>query len=278
MSPADRYAVFGHPIGHSQSPRIHRLFAKQTGQTLTYTAEDVTPEIFEPSVKAFFQTGGRGLNCTVPLKELAFRLADTLSDRAQRSKAVNTLALRDDGMIFGENTDGVGLVRDLTHNLGLDLTGQRILILGAGGATRGILEPLLQRQPSRLTIANRTPEKATQLATEFGDLGPIIGGGFATLEGSRHDLILNATAASLSGDLPDLPPDILACDGACYDLAYGSEPTAFVRWGLEQGARLSVDGIGMLVEQAAEAFHLWRGVRPDTAPVIAELNANRGKS
>ena len=278
MPPADRYAVFGHPIGHSQSPRIHRLFAEQTGQTLTYTAEDVTPEIFEPSVKAFFQTGGRGLNCTVPLKELAFRLADTLSDRAQRSKAVNTLALRDDGMIFGENTDGVGLVRDLTHNLGLDLTGQRILILGAGGATRGILEPLLQRRPARLTIANRTPEKAAQLATEFSDLGPVIGGGFATLAGNRHDLILNATAASLSGELPDLPPNILACNGACYDLAYGREPTAFVRWGLEQGARLSVDGIGMLVEQAAEAFHLWRGVRPDTAPVIAELNANRGKS
>ena len=278
MPPADRYAVFGHPIGHSQSPCIHRLFAEQTGQTLTYTAEDVTPEIFEPSVKAFFQTGGRGLNCTVPLKELAFRLAETLSDRAQRSKAVNTLALRDDGMIFGENTDGVGLVRDLIHNLGLDLTGQRILILGAGGATRGILEPLLQRQPSRLTIANRTPEKATQLAREFSDLGPIIGGGFATLEGSRHDLILNATAASLSGDLPDLPPDILACDGACYDLAYGREPTAFVRWGLEQGARLSVDGIGMLVEQAAEAFRLWRGIRPYTAPVIAELNVSRSSS
>ena len=278
MPPADRYAVFGHPIGHSQSPRIHRLFAEQTGQTLTYTAEDVTPEIFEPSVKAFFQTGGRGLNCTVPLKELAFRLADTLSDRAQRSKAVNTLALRDDGMIFGENTDGVGLVRDLIHNLGLDLTGQRILILGAGGATRGILEPLLQRQPSRLTIANRTPEKAAQLATEFGDIGPITGGGFATLAGGDYDLILNATAASLSGDLPDLPPDILAQDGACYDLAYGMEPTAFVRWGLEQVARLSVDGIGMLVEQAAEAFHLWRGIRPDTAPVIAELNVSRSSS
>jgi shikimate dehydrogenase len=278
MPPADRYAVFGHPIGHSQSPRIHRLFAEQTGQTLTYTTEDVTPEIFEPSVKAFFQTGGRGLNCTVPLKELAFRLAETLSDRAQRSKAVNTLALRDDGMIFGENTDGVGLVRDLIHNLGLDLTGQRILILGAGGATRGILEPLLQRQPSRLTIANRTPEKAAQLATEFGDIGPITGGGFATLAGGDYDLILNATAASLSGDLPDLPRAILANEGVCYDLAYGREPTAFVRWGLEQGARLSVDGIGMLVEQAAEAFHLWRGIRPDTAPVIAELNVSRSSS
>jgi len=271
MPTTDRYAVFGHPIGHSQSPRIHRLFAEQTGQSLSYTAEDVTPDIFEPSAKAFFQTGGRGLNCTVPLKEWAFRLADTLSGRAQRSKAVNTLALRDNGMIFGENTDGVGLVRDLTNNLGLDLTGQRILILGAGGATRGILEPLLQLQPAQLTIANRTAEKAAQLAAEFSDLGSIIGGGFASLSGDRYNLILNATSASLSGELPDLPPAILAKDGVCYDLAYGKQPTAFVRWGLEQGSRLSVDGMGMLVEQAAEAFYLWRGIRPDTAPIIAEL-------
>lgn len=273
----DRYAVFGHPISHSQSPRIHRLFAEQTGQSLTYTAEDVTPERFDSSVTAFFQTGGRGLNCTLPLKEWAFRLADTLSEPAQRSKAVNTLVLRDDGMIHGENTDGIGLVRDLTQNLGLDLAGQRVLILGAGGATRGILEPMLQLKPARLTIANRTPEKAAQLATEFSDLGPIMGGGFARLAGGCHDLILNASAASLSGDLPELPPAILAHDGSCYDLAYGQEPTAFVRWGLREGARLSVDGIGMLVEQAAEAFYLWRGIRPDTAPVIAELNASRGK-
>ena len=275
MPSTDRYAVFGHPISHSQSPRIHRLFAEQTGQQLTYSAEDVTPETFETSVNTFIRTGGRGLNCTVPLKELAFRRADILSIRAQRSKAVNTLALLPDGGLYGENTDGAGLARDLTRNLGIELTGQRILILGAGGATRGILEPLLQLKPLRLDIANRTPDKAVKLANEFADLGPITGGGFHAFAGASYDIILNATAASLTGELPDLPPGILAQDGACYDLAYGQQPTAFVRWGQEQGARLSVDGIGMLVEQAAEAFLLWRGIRPDTAPVLAALNASR---
>ncbi len=275
MTPPDRYAVFGHPVNHSQSPRIHGLFAEQTGQRLTYTAEDITPETFELSVKTFFQAGGQGLNCTVPLKELAFQLADALSERAQRSKAVNTLALRPDGTIYGENTDGIGLVRDLTHNLGLQLAGQRVLILGAGGATRGILEPLLQLQPAQLSIANRTTEKAEHLATEFARLGPLSGGSFAALTGETYHIILNATAASLSGDLPDLPQGILAPGGACYDLAYGKVPTPFVHWGLAQGAHLSVDGIGMLVEQAAEAFHLWRGIRPDTRPVIAALSANR---
>lgn len=275
MPSTDRYAVFGHPISHSQSPRIHRLFAEQTGQQLTYSAEDVTPETFETSVNTFIRTGGRGLNCTVPLKELAFRRADILSIRAQRSKAVNTLALLPDGSLYGENTDGAGLARDLTRNLGIKLTGKRILILGAGGATRGILEPLLQLKPLRLDIANRTPDKAVKLANEFADLGPITGGGFQAFAGASYDIILNATAASLTGELPDLPPGILAQDGACYDLAYGQQPTAFVRWGQEQGARLSVDGIGMLVEQAAEAFLLWRGIRPDTAPVLAALNASR---
>ena len=275
MPSTDRYAVFGHPINHSQSPRIHRLFAEQTGQQLAYSAEDVTPETFETSVNEFMQSGGRGLNCTVPLKELAFRRAETLSIRAQRSKAVNTLALLPDGTLYGENTDGIGLTRDLTQNLGIELNGQRILILGAGGATRGILESLLQSKPRKLDIANRTPDKAIKLASEFADLGPISGGGFQTFAGESYDIILNATAASLTGELPDLPPGILAENGDCYDLAYGQQPTAFVRWGQKQGARLSVDGIGMLVEQAAEAFLLWRGIRPDTAPVLAALNASR---
>lgn len=275
MPSTDRYAVFGHPISHSQSPRIHRLFAEQTGQQLIYSAVDVTPETFETSVNEFIQSGGRGLNCTVPLKELAFRRAETLSIRGQRSKAVNTLALLPDGTLYGENTDGIGLTRDLTQNLGIELNGQRILILGAGGATRGILEPLLQSKPRQLDIANRTPNKAIKLASEFADLGPITGGGFQTFAGESYDIILNATAASLTGELPDLPPGILAQDGTCYDLAYGQQPTAFVRWGQKQGARLSVDGIGMLVEQAAEAFLLWRGIRPETAPVLAALNAAR---
>lgn len=275
MSRIDRYAVFGHPISHSQSPRIHDLFAEQTEQTLAYTAQDVPPELFEPEVRRFFREGGKGLNCTVPLKELAFRLADRRSERAERGKAVNTLALRVDGAILGDNTDGVGLVRDLTANLGLILEGRRILVLGAGGASRGILAPLLEQRPERLVIANRTPDKAVRLAGEFGDLGPIAGGGLGELAGESFDLILNATAASLSGELPNLPEGILAPEGSCYDLAYGRAPTAFVRWGWNTGAAISVDGIGMLVEQAAEAFQLWRGVRPETGPVIAVLNAER---
>lgn len=277
MTAPDRYAVFGHPIRHSQSPRIHALFAGQTVQQLIYTAEDVPPAAFEPAIRDFFRHGGKGLNCTVPLKELAFRCADTLSDRARRAKAVNTLARQVDGTIFGDNTDGAGLARDLTRNLGLTLSGRRILILGAGGAARGVLEPVLALLPARLTIANRTEDRAQQLAREFGDLGSVTGCGLPALEGSRHDLILNATAASLSGELPALPDSILAPEGVCYDLAYGRQPTAFVRWGQEHGARLSVDGIGMLVEQAAEAFQLWRGVRPDTAPVIRLLNTERDR-
>lgn len=276
MIQPDRYAVFGHPIGHSKSPRIHTLFAAQTGQNLSYTAQDVPAAAFEAAVADFFAAGGKGLNCTVPLKELAFRRADELSERARRAKAVNTLALQPDGQLLGDNTDGSGLVRDLVDNLGLELGGRRILLLGAGGASRGVLAPLLALNPARLLIANRTADKAAGLAAEFADLGPVVGGGFEIVGEDSFDIILNATAASLGGDLPELPDDVLAANGACYDLAYGREPTPFVIWGRERGARLSVDGIGMLVEQAAEAFQLWRGVRPMTAPVIATLNAERG--
>ena len=269
----DRYAVFGHPVRHSKSPRIHALFARQTGQALVYGAEDVPPATFESAVRRFFAEGGKGLNCTVPLKELAFGIATRRSAQAERSRAVNTLASLPDGTIFGENTDGTGLIRDLTGNLGLALKGRRILLLGAGGAARGILAPLLEADPLRVVIANRTPEKAVRLAAEFDGLGPVAGGGFGDLSGERFDLILNATAASLGGDRPDLPQGILAEGGCCYDLAYGNEPTAFVRWGREAGAELSLDGIGMLVEQAAESFFLWRGVRPETRPVIEMLKS-----
>jgi shikimate dehydrogenase len=275
MTQPDRYAVFGHPIKHSKSPRIHALFAAQTGQDLVYTAEDVPPERFEFCVREFFGGGGRGLNCTVPLKELAWRLADSRSDRAEQARAVNTLALRDDGSVFGDNTDGIGLLRDLRDNLGLNLAGANVLILGAGGATRGILAPLMAERPARLVIANRTVATAEILAAEFGDLRPVEGCGFAALAGRRFDLILNATAASLSGELPPLPADALAPGGSCYDLAYASEPTPFVLWGREKQAAVSADGIGMLVEQAAEAFLLWRGVRPETRPVIETLEAER---
>ncbi len=271
MTPTDRYAVFGHPIAHSQSPRIHTLFAAATKQAMTYQAEDVPPEGFDEAVRRFVASGGRGLNLTVPLKELAFRMAHSVSPEAARSKAVNTFLVSPDGHIHGDNTDGRGLVRDLTLNLGIPMRGQRILILGAGGATRGILEPLLKLGPAAVTLTNRTAEKALQLVLEFEDLGPLKAVPMEALEDQPYDMILNATAASLSGDLPPLPDHVLADGGTCYDLAYGKEPTPFVEWGLQHGAAISSDGMGMLVEQAAEAFFLWRGIRPETAPVIETL-------
>ncbi len=275
MTLIDRYAVFGHPIQHSKSPRIHRLFAEQTGQSLEYSPLEVPAEQFRTAVAAFFAQGGKGLNCTVPLKELAWNYADRKTERAQLSKAVNTLALQPDGSLLGDNTDGIGLVTDLMNNYGLILSGIRILILGAGGASRGIIAPILEQSPQSLVIANRTVDKAVNLAAEFLDKGPITGGGFDELTNRQFDLILNATSASLSGQLPPLPTGLLAKDGVCYDLAYGNEPTAFVRWGLENGAAKSLDGLGMLVEQAAEAFFIWRGVRPKTRPVIELLNSER---
>lgn len=267
----DRYAVFGHPISHSRSPDIHARFAAQTRQTMEYRAMDVPAEVFETTLRTFIKDQGRGLNCTVPLKEIAFGVCDALSDRAQRSGAVNTIKISENGQLWGDNTDGVGLLRDLTHNLSLTLKEKRILILGAGGATRGIIEPLLEARPQSLWIANRTIERAEQLALDFKALGQINAMGYMALEGFAFDLILNATSASLSGALPPLPAGLLAPGGSCYDLAYGKEQTPFVHWGREQGASLSADGIGMLVEQAAEAFHIWRGVFPETRPVIEAL-------
>ena len=267
----DRYAVFGHPITHSRSPDIHARFAAQTRQTMEYRAMDVPAEAFDTTLKTFIGEGGKGLNCTVPLKEIAFRTCDALSERAQRSGAVNTLKILENGQLWGDNTDGVGLYRDLSHNLDVSLNRKRILILGAGGATRGIIEPLLEANPEMLWIANRTLERAERLVEDFKGLGPIRAVGFDQLQGSAFDLILNATSASLSGALPPLPGGLLALGGSCYDLAYGKEPTPFVRWGREQGAILSADGIGMLVEQAAEAFQIWRGVFPETQPVIEAL-------
>jgi len=275
MTLIDRYAVFGHPIKHSKSPRIHRLFAEQTGQALEYSAVEVPVEHFRTAVAMFFAEGGKGLNCTVPLKELAWRYADRNTERAELSKAVNTLALQPDGSLLGDNTDGIGLITDLLANHAIALSGIRILILGAGGAGRGIIAPLLEQAPQTLVIANRTVDKAVTLAAEFHDKGPITGCGYDALKNRQFDLILNATSASLSGQLPPLPGGLLAAGGNCYDLAYGNEPTAFVRWGLENHAAKSLDGLGMLVEQAAEAFFIWRGVRPQTRPVIELLNSER---
>lgn len=275
MIKADRYAVFGHPVRHSRSPRIHQLFAEQTGQSLEYTAQDVPTEQFKTAVKKFFAEGGKGLNCTVPLKGLAFAFADSKTERARLSQAVNTLAVQADGSVLGDNTDGKGLVTDLTANHAITLTARRILILGAGGAGRGILGPLLEQAPHAIVIANRTVDKATDLAQAFHHQGTVSGCGFDDLQNRQFDLILNATSASLSNELPPLANGLLAENGVCYDLAYGNEPTPFVRWGLRQKAAKSLDGLGMLVEQAAEAFFIWRGVRPQTRPVIDLLNSER---
>jgi len=267
----DRYAVLGCPISHSKSPIIHQQFAKQTKQALSYEAIEVKPDAFNAALDDFFQAGGKGVNCTVPLKELAFEKVAKLTERAQFSGAVNTIKLMDDGTLLGDNTDGVGLLTDLCVNLGLSLTGKRILVLGAGGAARGILGPLLGEKPSALFLANRTASKAQAMETLFASVGHIIPISYEALADHQFDLIINATSASLSDTLPAIKTGLLAANGVCYDLAYSEQPTAFVRWGLDEGARLSVDGRGMLVEQAAHAFKLWRGVMPDTAPVLKSL-------
>jgi len=275
MSSMDQYAVFGSPIEHSKSPRIHTLFAEQTQQTLQYSAELVPAEQFEPAVQTFFAKGGRGLNCTVPLKELAWAHADKRTERAELAKAVNTLVWQEDGSLLGDNTDGIGLVVDMQHNHGIALAQKRILILGAGGASRGIILPMLEQSPVAISIANRTVAKALTLADEFCHKGDVTGCAYAALAGQQFDVIINATSASLSDDLPPLVEGLLAEQGYCYDLAYANKPTAFVRWGHQQQARKSLDGLGMLVEQAAEAFYLWRGVRPVTTGVIQLLQAER---
>ena len=269
---ADRYAVFGNPIAHSKSPRIHTLFAEQTGEAVVYEARLAEIGQFAAAVAQFRAEGGRGCNVTVPFKQDAWQLADELSTDAARAKAVNTLVLRADGSIYGANTDGIGLVRDLQQNHGISLQGKRILVLGAGGAVMGVLQPLLAERPQSVFVANRTAAKAVALAEAFADAGKVSGGGFTDIHG-EFDLIMNGTAASLQGDLPPLPQGCLAQGGCTYDMMYGAKPTAFVQWGNAQGAAQALDGLGMLVEQAAEAFFIWRDVRPNTKPILAQLRA-----
>ena len=264
----DRYAVMGNPISHSKSPLIHTEFAKQTNQALTYTAELVDIGQLPQAVAKFQKNNGKGLNITVPFKQDAFALATELSDRAERAGAVNTLMLYGENNYFGDNTDGTGLVRDLSQNHDIHLNAKNIVLLGAGGAVRGVLEPILQQMPSRLVIANRTVEKAVELARDFSDLGNIAGSGFDDLAGEQFDLIINGTSASLAGDLPPLPDNLLAPNAVVYDMMYGSQATVFMQWGQQQGATKCIDGLGMLVEQAAESFFIWRKIRPDTRPVI----------
>ena len=274
----DKYAVFGNPIKHSKSPEIHRAFAVQTLQAMEYNRQLVKLDDFANAADRFFQSGGRGLNITVPFKQDAYSYGSRITPRARRAGAVNTLAMQADGTVLGDTTDGVGLVTDIKANLGWQIKAKRILILGAGGAVRGVLEPLLAEQPQHIVIANRTIDKALQLSKGFAELGYILGCGLDMLEGQEFDLIINGTSASLQGDLPPLPDSLVApstdsSKTACYDMMYGAEPTVFMSWARQRGA-LAADGLGMLVEQAAESFSLWRGIRPDTRHVIDALRLN----
>lgn len=266
----DQYAVFGNPINHSKSPAIHRQFAEQTGQDLHYAKQLVAEDAFVKTAQAFFDEGGKGLNVTVPFKVEAFQFAQKLTPRAQRAGAVNTLAMQANGTVLGDNTDGIGMVHDM-HNLGWELQGKRILIVGAGGAVRGIMQPVLAEHPTQVVIANRTASKAEELAAHFHDLGDVQALSFEQLVGQRFDVVINGTSASLSGDLPPLPNGLLNPNACCYDLMYGAEPTVFLKWAAEQGAVNLADGLGMLVGQAAEAFYLWRQIRPEVVPVITAL-------
>lgn len=265
----DVYAVFGNPIAHSKSPLIHAAFASQTGQDMVYSTRLAPLDGFADAVAAFHSEGACGANVTVPFKEQAFSLSTRLTPRARAAGAVNTLRF-DAFDILGDNTDGAGLVRDLTVNLGQTLTGKRILLMGAGGAARGVILPLLEQHPATLFIANRTAAKAEALVQAFTAQDTLSGGGYAGL-GGGFDLVINATSASLSGDLPPLPEDVFAPNALAYDMMYGKD-TPFLAFARAQGAR-TTDGLGMLVEQAAEAFLLWRGVRPDTAAVMRLLRS-----
>lgn len=266
----DIYAVFGNPIAHSQSPLIHRHFAEQTGQDMAYSKQLVEEDRFTEAAEAFFADGGLGLNVTVPFKQDAYAFAARLAPRARRAGAVNTLVRQDDDTILGDNTDGIGMVNDM-GNLGWELAGRRLLVLGAGGAVRGVLQPLLECEPAQVVIANRTPHKAEQLAKGFQDLGRVSASSFESLAGESFDVVINGTSASLAGELPPLSEDLLAPGAACYDMMYGAEPTVFLQWAEARGAAKTADGLGMLVGQAAESFYLWRQIRPEVVPVITLL-------
>ena len=266
----DHYAVFGNPIAHSKSPLIHAAFARQTGQDLDYRAILAPVDGFASALHAFIAAGGRGANVTVPFKEEAFRLATRLSPRAALAGAVNTLVISG-ADILGENTDGAGLLRDITINLACPIAGRRVLLLGAGGAARGAIGPLLDARPQALVVANRTEAKAQALADVFGHHGPISGAGFAQLAGQSFDLVIDATSAALDGDMPPLPEGIFGVGSVAYSMMYGKGKTAFQHFASAQGAARVAEGQGMLDEQAAEAFHLWRGVRPGVAPLVDML-------
>lgn len=279
----NRFAVMGNPVEHSRSPRIHQLFARQFGIDIEYRRIQVDTGGFAQAVSHFAARGGAGLNITVPFKVEAWRLCgrpgNRLSARARHAQAVNTLRLDRKQALFGDNTDGIGLVRDLENNLGWRIAGRRVLILGAGGAVRGVAGALLERRPAGLTIANRTASKSQALAGRLSADNPgghglrVAGCGYPQLERAAFDLIINGTSASLGGGLPEMDAGCIGAHSVVYDLMYGGSPTVFMRWACAHGAGQASDGLGMLVEQAAASFHLWHDRRPDTAPVIGALRA-----
>ena len=270
MSKLDAYAVIGNPISHSKSPLIHTAFAQQTDQAMRYDAILSPQNEFQQTVSSFHQQGGKGINVTVPFKIEAYELATHLTKRAQMAQAVNTLKF-EDHEILGDNTDGAGLVCDITKNLNIPIEAKRILLMGAGGAARGVILPILQHNPTILAIANRTPQKAQALQQQFATHGEIVAGEFMDFSGEQFDIIINATSASLHDALPALPERIFANNSLAYDMMYSLEPTSFLLFAKQNGASHLADGMGMLVEQAAESFFLWRGIRPETKSVIAKL-------
>ncbi len=266
----DLYAVFGNPIAQSKSPIIHAEFARQTAQDLQYTKELIPLDTFAESVKKFFANpNGKGLNITVPFKIDAFNLVDELTPRAKIAGAINFIAKQSNGKLLGDNTDGIGMVKDML-SMNWKIADKKILVLGAGGAVRGILQPLLDQAPAMITIANRTLSKAEELVNHF-QTKKINATEYAQLSGKEFDLIINGTSASLQGDLPPLPEKILSSTACCYDMMYSAEPTVFLKWAQQNNAAHIADGLGMLVNQAAEAFYLWRGVRPEVEDVIIML-------
>lgn len=269
----DRYAVIGNPISHTKSPLIHREFARQTGQDMSYEAILAPLDGFAATVAQFRESGGKGLNITVPFKLEAFELATQLTERARQARAVNTLKF-DPGTSLGDNTDGAGMVRDIQNNLEFRIEGKRVLLMGAGGAAQGALSPLLEQQPARVAIANRTAEKALALQRQFSGMGRVSASDYAGLAGEEFDLVINSTSASLTGELPPLPKGLFAPGSLAYDMVYGKSLTRFLEHARENGAKRLADGLGMLIEQAVEAFYLWRGVRPDGRALLEKLRAS----
>jgi len=271
----DQYLVYGNPIEQSRSPDIHQIFANESHQNINYQKQLVGLDDFSTTVSQFISQGGKGANVTAPFKEQALKLANILTERASLAGAVNTLTFKG-GKIYGDNTDGEGLVQDLLMH-GVTLKQSKILILGAGGAVRGVLLPILAQNPIAITIGNRTLSKAKALCQYFND-ERLRACSFDETTGQEFDLIINATSASLSGDLPPIPASIITNEVVCYDMVYGKNETPFLQWARAQGAMQVIDGLGMLVGQAAVSFAIWRGVTPDVKPVIAKLRASINKT